>query len=338
MSVTGLFALTSGNSLFRNVAIPNLTSGGTWPNLTDIYVPLGYQTSMTCLHGGGGTKLQMAIDMHVVVSPGNQTYLVNWQLLTTWKCIVVCPQGQACTGVANANNPNGVNTISAQNPNGITAWSSHDMWSQNDDVAFLTDLSSFLTTNFGLGAQAKTLMGHSEGGIMASRMWREQPNVFHTHAHVCGPSSSYYVANPVVPSTVRPIIGFQGFLDSTLACYNAYINNVVTPTPGSIFTAALYWQDPGNINRANTAFPGQGSRIGSWQDFQNQLSYNGDSPVVIGSGVTTPITVGNKVVWQNPAKNIQLWEISASDHKLPNIQKCLGNGLFSQIALFAATT
>lgn len=337
MSATGFFLAGDGHQRLFNQSIPK-TGGGFWPNLTDIYVPANPLSAMVCLHGGTGTKSQMAYDMKVIVQVGSSDFLVNWQLLTFWHSIAIFPQGQACTGITNTWNPLGINTISPSFPNGISAWDSHDMYSQNDDTSFLQDLSSYITTTFGIATVGKTLMGHSEGGIMTMKMWHESPTSFRHHCTVNGPSSSYYVANPVTPSVVRPLLSIQGGMDTTIADYNAYIAGVYTP--GSIFDGPLYWQVPSNITRANVAFPNQGTRIGAWVDFQSNLAYNGDPPVTLGSRTSTPIAIGNLLLGRNASGSLQQWELDQSAHQLSSVQACLGTGiantLYSRIANYAA--
>lgn len=208
--------------LYPNVAIPDLTNGGFHPQLTDIYVPPnlpsgapGYLSATVFLHGGSGTKENFARNLLVTFSLQPSLFTVNWAMLIGWKMIAVFPQGQACTGITNPWNPRGVDTRNSQNNFlGVPTWTNRAMYSQADDVAFLKDLSSYITTTF--GHVAKNLFGHSNGGMMVNRMWYEAPNQYKHYGVCSGPASSYYITNSALPANNPPFWGQFGAIDSVL--------------------------------------------------------------------------------------------------------------------------
>ena len=169
-----------------------------FPHQIDVYNTANATKAIVFLHGGGGHNYEFAYNLglnHVNAPPTNTS--INWTWLEANKILAVFPQGQA---------------ISAQ-PSALT-WSNHVMDSGVDDMAFLQALASYITSQSGI--TDIYLAGHSNGGMMANRVWCESPATFSAYISMAGPASDYYLSTPCSPSTVKPYYGIVGGQDSVL--------------------------------------------------------------------------------------------------------------------------
>lgn len=201
-------AATDGEAGNATVAVyTNLTMAG-YPHEIDAYVPSDAVRGLVFLHGGGGTKEggatnELGVDMAWVASS---------------RTAVILPQGQAVAGAPKA-----------------TTWSNYVMTSGQDDVAFLSALASALRSG-SFDARVPTqsrvyLAGHSNGGMMANRMWCELPAAFDAYGALAGPASIQLApfaiesdggidplagAHACAPTVVRPYLGVVGDGDSII--------------------------------------------------------------------------------------------------------------------------
>lgn len=177
-----------------------------YPHAIDMYIPSNAQAAVIFLHGGGGKKEGLAADLGIKndstgtnfnLTNAGQTWLINE------KVMAIFPQGQTLSGY-----------------NGWT-WNNYVMVSGQDDVAFLKALVAAIKADTSLPAVTKFyLVGHSNGGMMANRMWCESPTTFDAYGALAGPPSNHLDPStgdhPCAPTTVRPYIGIIGNMDRVL--------------------------------------------------------------------------------------------------------------------------
>jgi poly(3-hydroxybutyrate) depolymerase len=166
-----------------------------------VYRAPGAQVAVVFLHGGGGTKKQFA----------QQLQGDDWErLLIDNKALAVFPQGQAIAAAPRA-----------------TTWSNHVMTSGVDDVAFLRDLVRHIAHRYGVSRFY--LAGHSNGGMMAGRVFYELPALFEGYVMISGPPSARYLglAGPMP----RPVLCVVGDADAVLQNGGAWAADVWTIAP-----------------------------------------------------------------------------------------------------------
>jgi poly(3-hydroxybutyrate) depolymerase len=172
----------------------------------DMYIPSNAQSAVIFLHGGGGRKEGVANSLGIKNDSTSSNYSVSpsgesWLIAN--KVMFVFPQGQHVIGQPLA-----------------TTWSNYVMDSGEDDVAFLQDLVAALQADSSLSAINKYyLAGHSNGGMMANRMWCESPNTFAAYGALSGPPSTQLDAaglHPCNPSSVKPFLAIVGDNDLQL--------------------------------------------------------------------------------------------------------------------------
>lgn len=196
---------TSSSSTATLTVRSNQTISG-YPHTIDYYIPSNAESVIIFLHGGGGAKESFANNLDIKNDSSTTNYSASptgesW--LITNKVMAVFPQGQHVAGQPLA-----------------TTWSNYVMNSGANDVAFLQALVAFIKTDSGFSHITKFyLAGHSNGGMMANRMWCESPNTFDAYGALAGPPSSQLDAggaHPCNPSTVKPYIGIVGNMDTQL--------------------------------------------------------------------------------------------------------------------------
>jgi polyhydroxybutyrate depolymerase len=183
----------------ENVVVSATVPG--FANPIDIYKPVGATQAVVMLHGGAGTKSGVAYQLGLNSSDTSVSVnTANWDWLSANKVMMVVPQGMSI----------------ASEPSAWT-WSNHVMTSGQDDVAFLQALAAQLRSNYPSLTRI-TLMGHSNGGMMANRMWCESPETFDAYVGIAGPASAYYLDadTPCSPSVVKPYMGLVGDSDTVL--------------------------------------------------------------------------------------------------------------------------
>ncbi len=208
-----------------------------FPHLIDLYVPARPERLVVFLHGGGGTKDGAADQLSLRVAPTSAgappTYDEAW--LTSHRVAFAIPQGQALPGT-----------------NGRT-WSNYVMDSGVDDVAFLRALAAAAragTLHASLPAVAKVhVAGHSNGGMMANRLWCEAPDAFDGFAALAGPASTALGpagAHPCQPVVAKPYLGYVGGKDTVLQTLGHWTDDVWTIAP--VLASTPGFVDPTLVN------------------------------------------------------------------------------------------
>jgi pimeloyl-ACP methyl ester carboxylesterase len=311
------------------VLIPNTRDGGNHPHVVDFYIPLGTVTrSLVLLHGGSGSKESFAKNLGIATSWNITLATINWSLLDAWNVMAVIPQGQACTGISGDFNPNGANTISNENPEGVRTWSNRQMWSQADDVQFLKDLSTYITDTY--GAIGKNLCGHSNGGMMVERMWREAPNNYYHYCSSSAAPSSYYIENSGLPANIYPFFSQIGLLDDTLNVSGGPNGS------GSHFYEATWKQGYETYSVADVELPL--TWISAWNELQTKVTALGGGTISEGDGVVTDIVSGIQIEWSYVSGQAVLQLIENAGHDIRSHQKCTGRRLFGDWMNFIIAT
>lgn len=199
----------SDNTLQADIRIPG------FPHKVTVYRPAGATKAIVFLHGHGGNTWQLAYDLgfNKVMAPQTAKN-VNWDWLSRNGIIAVFAQGQARPGTQ------------------VPTWSNYVFDSGQDDVAFLTALSSYVRAQYGVSAVA--LSGHSAGGVMTARMWCEATIAYDDYVSLAGPmpSTTYPLPGPTcTPGAPAPYYIVIGGKDSKLPMFTA---GVTTPTPQQV--------------------------------------------------------------------------------------------------------
>lgn len=188
---------------------PNQTIAG-FPHAIDMYIPSNAKIAVLFLHGGGGRKEPFASDLGIK----NDTTTTNYDLASAGKSwlaeqgvLALFPQGQTLSGYQ------------------AWTWNNYVMQSGQDDVAFLQALVAAVKADATLPPVVKFyLVGHSNGGMMANRMWCESPTTFDGFGAMAGPPSVHLdpaamassTNHPCQPAVVKPFIGIVGNADTVL--------------------------------------------------------------------------------------------------------------------------
>ncbi len=297
----------------RDVLIPKSKGGGYWPLGVDIYYPNVTALSVNVfLHGGGGSKKQFAASLNIC-----RGTWVNWALLTAWKAIAIFPQGSACLGVDpaygagnNPYNPNDVDTRSAQNPNGVATWGNRFMYSGRDDLEYLKHISIYAITRW--PNRGRSVFGHSNGGMMAARLWREAPTYFGHFGACSGPGAWYYGTNPVVPGTTKPFFQEIGWLDDVLQ-----VNTL--KTTGNFFNQQ-WTQGIDTYSKADVE-PFPGHHLGAFYEMNQMLGYAGLTPFTQNEAAITDLsTVWNPQHTKRGSGLLRTWTRSGGTYTLTLVE------------------
>ena len=142
-----------------------------FPHLYDVFHPSSTTNGgMIFLHGGGGIKENV-----------EKSLKVSLDLAERHSMVLVFPQGQS---MQTCRKP----------PCKAYTWSNYVMNSGQDDVSFLRALVSHLRGSLSLPRMYLT--GHSNGGMMANRMWCETgDSLFDGFVSFAGPPSSWFAKN-----------------------------------------------------------------------------------------------------------------------------------------------
>lgn len=271
-------------TLESNVTLPG------YPNQIDFYVPSVADRAVIFLHGGGGHNYGLAYNLGINLTDGPPTAsAVDWDWLNTNKVIAVFPQGQAIPDA----------------PLAFT-WNNHVMTSGQNDTAFLEALASYIKSQYSVSRVY--LAGHSNGGMMANRMWCEAPGTFDAYIAMSGPASSYYLnpATPCSPSVVKPYYGIVGGQDNVLNV-NGNWNQEEW-----FMTAPAQNYSPAYVNTV---------LIGEWYQqttTRGPLMCN-ETPTlqdgIVSNGVET---------WTNCGGRLKLQEILSAGHSVDSLQSASG--------------
>jgi polyhydroxybutyrate depolymerase len=197
----------SSSSTSATVSVrSNQTISGYPDSKIDYYIPSNATTAIVFLHGGGGKKEPMAADLDIKSDTTDTNFTLSstgqaW--LLSEKVMAVFPQGL---------------TLSSYS---AWTWDNYVMVSGQSDVAFLQALAATIKSDPTLPHITKIyLVGHSNGGMMANRMWCESPTTFDGYGALAGPPSVHLDPltgnHPCAPSTIKPYIGIIGNQDRVL--------------------------------------------------------------------------------------------------------------------------
>ncbi len=253
------------------------------PHTIDFYIPSNATAAIIFLHGGGDKKESFAHYLGIKETDTNADYNISssgasW--LNSRQVMAVFPQGQAI----------------ASNPSAWT-WNNYVMLSGTDDVAFLQDLVASLKADPALSGITKFyLAGHSNGGMMANRMWCESPATFDAYGALAGPPSSHLEpsvgSNPCSPSVVKPYIAIVGDSDTCLR------------TTGNM--AATYWTG----NPALVALMGDSLVDPTpllYPRYMNEVLFFGTrTNLRCASAPSAPVTAGQVVTYSDCSGTLKL--------------------------------
>lgn len=169
-----------------------------FPHKIDLYVPKNPTRVVIFLHGGGGSKEGIANSIGLISGDTPTFGTVNWSALESRGIVAVVPQGQNLASAPNA-----------------PTWSNYVMDSGVDDVAFLKALVKKVHDDYGSSVPV-SVVGHSNGAMMANRMWCEQPDTFNVVVALAGPASEHFLTNACNPGTPKPYLGIVGDNDDVL--------------------------------------------------------------------------------------------------------------------------
>lgn len=284
---------------------------GDYPHPIDVYLPAHPVRAVVFLHGGGGSKeggaqRELGIATAPVAPATTPTPDTSW--LDTHGTVFILPQGQAVPGADRA-----------------PTWSNYVMTSGVDDVAFLDDLAAALRAGK-LDARIPALAhvhlaGHSNGGMMANRMWCERPTTFDAYGSLAGPSSvqlargrsnadPLFGAHPCAPAIAKPYLGIVGDADTIIQTAGAWdantwsINSCLQSGTGDAFV------DPALLN---------------------ELFVHRTVRALTRCNATVasePTTSGNLTTWSDCEGSIQLVRVAGAEHcVLEGQMPCMDNKL-----------
>lgn len=307
--------MTSTKLLFRKPStgtiLRNQTLAG-HPHLFDVYIPhVTINFVVVALHGGGGSKEGLPQRLGVTTADSPTLDQVRWNLLEMFNSVLIVPQGQHCDGTAGPFNPNGANTESLLNPNGVGTWSNWSMWSQADDKSFLAAMSAYVGTTW--PSANKVIMGHSNGGMMAHRMWLEAPTYFDLYVSFSGPMPSYWDQAGGIPQPVgaRPMMIRHSLGDTILGIKDGRAG------AGVHFWDNNWLMQSAQSSVANYTYPELDYWIAGWRSYQTQIGWLG-VPFDASGYTVTPEAQGERWTWVTTVGGVKLTldVLTAGGHQL----------------------
>jgi polyhydroxybutyrate depolymerase len=268
-----------------------------YPHQIDVYAATGATRAIVFLHGGGGRNYRSAYELGVnLIDAPPTTASANWTWLEANKVLALFPQGQAL-------------------PEGSRTWNNHVMDSGEDDVGFLQALAVYVQLEHGISDVY--LAGHSNGGMMANRIWCESPASYQAYIALAGPASDYYsTTTPCAPSVPRPYLGIVGELDNVLQVEGNWealtwaINPIlVALTPVSFVNPVL---------------------IGEWVQHQARAqAMCGENPVLADKA-----SDGVVESWRNCSGRVQLHRSLSGSHSFDSLEAETGYRMIDIVAEF----
>lgn len=170
------------------------------PHRFDIYRATNANRAIIFLHGGGGNKHHAAYQFGINTSDVDGDYgSVNKEVLLGNRALAVFPQGQALPAAP-----------------GSFTWTNYVTKSGQDDMAFIRELVSFISARYRISRFY--IVGHSTGGMLANRIWCEQPDLFDGYVSIAGPPAQRFL-DPLTscsPGEVKPYLGIVRSNDRVL--------------------------------------------------------------------------------------------------------------------------
>lgn len=324
-----ILAQSNPGTVVLNQAIPNTRDGGNHPHLVDIYIPVSYDEALVCLHGGTGTKENFARNLRITSGEVPSVANVRWTSVNRIGALLVVPQGQHCNlGNAGPWNPQGANTVSETYPNGVATWSNWNMWSGADDPQFLKDLSTWLAATYP-AATKRALCGHSNGGMMAHRMWYEAQASYTHYCTLSGPAPHYLSTIPA-PATGAPFFMQFGAKDTNLGILDGLAG------PGPHFYEEQYAGSLETLSVADYNYPLMGRYVGALRQLQVQVTAIGGGTIDAGDGAVTATSgtpAGTRTDWIYWLGKVHLRLLSEAGHDLTSHQNQNGS-ILAMWALF----
>lgn len=252
----------------------------------DVYFPTNAKRVVVFLHGGLGKKEISPNQIGVTV---DGTPDAAW--LASKETAFVFPQGSAISSAPAA-----------------TTWSNYVMTSGQDDVAFLSALADAVragTLAPMIPAIARVYVaGHSNGGMMANRLWCEASTRFDGFAAFAGPASESLRAGasaPCAPSAAKPYLGVIGSADETIQTTGNWANPIWTVDPK--LTSGPSFVDPDVVNE---------------ETFHREVRV----PKVCAAAATAPVDAGTTTTWSDCADKVRLVRVNGADHCLKSTAAC----------------
>ncbi|APR81987.1 Putative CONSERVED LIPOPROTEIN LPQP [Minicystis rosea] len=270
-----------------------------YPHKIDVFVPSNAERVVVFLHGGGGSKVGAASTESGIRldNPAQATPVPNTTWLTARRTAYVFPQGQAVSTSPKA-----------------TTWDNYVMTSGADDVAFLAALAGALragTFDGAVPAFARVyLAGHSNGGMMANRMWCESPATFDAYGALAGPASVRLAPAGLVSSSPDPLLGEHACAPATPKPYIGILG-----AQDTILQTKNAWSaDTWSINDCLSQGGGGGMVD---PNLVNEQRFHGFRVAAMCSGTASPPTTspdGATTTWSDCGDKIRLVGITNADH------------------------
>lgn len=276
-------------------------TSGFW-NQVEVYYSSNATRAVVFLHGGGGTNYGMAYDLGLNANDAAPTSTadIDFQWLSANNVIAVFPQGQS-KGLGSGG-----------------TWTNWVMDSGQDDEAFLQALAAYVKTSYGVGTVY--LVGHSNGGMMANRMWCESPATFAAYVALAGPASQHYLTagNSCAPSAVMPYFGIVGAQDTVICDTDASTSTGLTNPNSGCASGASWTSAIWSINQTYVDTLGSGSFVNPAliNESQQQLTRAG---LLCGETSLSPDPADSNslnTVWSNCGGELKLDQVLDANHPL----------------------
>jgi polyhydroxybutyrate depolymerase len=276
--------------------------GTIYPNKIDFYTPVGATRAIVFLHGGSGTNYHMAYNLGIntIDSPPTSDS-VNWTWLEDHKVLAIFPQGQSIPGAPLA-----------------YTWSNYVMDSGQDDMGFLQALVSYISSHYHI--TDVYLAGHSNGGMMANRVWCEDPTLFKAYIAMSGPPSEHYLSTACNPSTVQPYMGIVGKQDTVLQIKTLTFTNPTYEIENFLVLAA----GPAMLDPV---------LIGEWYQQVNVRSPLMKCSEILDSSAPTS-SDGSTNTWTSCSGKLELKEVLNAGHDIDSLQMNSGYQMIDWIISF----
>lgn len=271
-----------------------------FPHQVDAYTIAQAQDAVIILHGGGGRNYGVAhsLGLNTRDAPPSED-TIPWGWLKSHSLTVVLPQGQAV----------------AADPRAYT-WDNRVMTSGVDDMAFLRALAERVRAEYGV--RRVFLMGHSNGGMMANRIWCESPETFDGYISVSGPASAAYRAQVSCrPSRVQPYFGLVGDSDPVLQ------------VTADNFEAETWELRPLLVGISDEAFQNP-TLIGEHQQQGLRVSLGCDEELA------QPKDTASGSSWSNCRGRFRLELIHGGGHSISDLEEASGIRIMDAVAAFVA--